>query len=72
MITPTRSYTTAYRWKAYDPLDRYGWLVLESVTLAIELYVVKVGLLGCYSPFLVLYRKTLIFPRFLKKSSPTK
>ena len=45
MMTPTRSYITAYRWKAYVPIDRHGWLVLASVTLAIELYVVKVGLL---------------------------
>ena len=36
-----------YHWKSYDPIDRHGWLVLASVTLAIELYVVKVGLLGC-------------------------
>ena len=66
MITPTRSYITAYRRKAYVPLDTHGWLVLLSVTLAIELYVVKVGLLGCYSPILVMYCKTLNFPRFFE------
>ena len=54
-----------YRWKAYVPLDRYGWLVLASVTLAIELYVVKVGLLVCESPFLVMYRKMGFFKLFV-------
>ena len=66
MITPPCSYITAYRRKAYVPIDTHGWLVLLSVTLAIELYVVKVGLLGCYSPILVMYCKTLNFPRFFE------
>ena len=64
---PTRSYITVYRWKAYDPIDRHGWLVLASVTSAIERYVVKVGLFVLLAIFV---SKNAYFPRFFEKLVP--
>ena len=33
-----------YHWKAYDPIDRHGWLVKQSVPTAKRLMYAKVGL----------------------------
>ena len=54
-----------YCWKAYYLPDMNGWLVQQSVATARAYYVAKVGLFVLLATFLVLYRKTFIFPRFL-------
>jgi len=56
-----------YRWKAYDPIDRHGWLVLASVPTARAFLVVKVGLLVLLAIFVSLNAR---FPRFFEKLVP--